>query len=95
YYKWCKSNNFDSMLEKDIKVRQAKAQAKEDGILVQKQSQLDGHLRVCVVVVKYSDKHFKQAAIKWMIATDQPLRALEHPKFKEMIDVAASATAGV
>ncbi|KAH9987894.1 hypothetical protein BJV77DRAFT_918932, partial [Russula vinacea] len=40
----------------------------------------------------YTDQSFCQAAIEWLIATDQPLCALEHPKFKEMIDIAARAT---
>ncbi|KAG2056701.1 hypothetical protein BDR06DRAFT_1005615 [Suillus hirtellus] len=35
------------------------------------------------------------AAIEWLIATDQPIQALEHPKFKEMIDMASCATQGV
>ncbi|KAG2074081.1 hypothetical protein BDR04DRAFT_1008948, partial [Suillus decipiens] len=43
----------------------------------------------------YSDKLFKQAAIKWLVATDQPIQALDHPKFQDMIDVASRATNGV
>ena len=46
-------------------------------------------------VLPYTDKLFRQAAIEWLVATDQPLQALEHPKFKDMIDVAARATNGV
>ncbi|KAG1822260.1 hypothetical protein EV424DRAFT_1274081, partial [Suillus variegatus] len=46
-------------------------------------------------IVPYVDSLFKQAAIEWLIATDQPIQAFEHPKFKEMIDVAAQATNGV
>jgi hypothetical protein len=55
-------------------------------------------------VVPYTDKAFREAAIKWLISTDQvthpfsevvilsninylqPIWALEHPKFKEMIN---------
>ncbi|KAH9969346.1 hypothetical protein BJV74DRAFT_889793 [Russula compacta] len=46
-----------------------------------KQSQwtIDGHL----------------ASIEWLVATDQPISALNHPKFKEMINIAACATNGV
>ncbi|KAF8577232.1 hypothetical protein K439DRAFT_1307506, partial [Ramaria rubella] len=41
------------------------------------------------IVIPYSDERFKQAAMEWLIATDQPIQALEHPKFVEMIDVGA------
>ncbi|KAG2369248.1 hypothetical protein BDR07DRAFT_1371562 [Suillus spraguei] len=43
-------------------------------------------------VVSYSDKLFKTAAIEWLIAMDQLIQALEHAKFKDMIDMAAHAT---
>ncbi|KAG1758826.1 hypothetical protein EDD22DRAFT_783439, partial [Suillus occidentalis] len=46
-------------------------------------------------VIPYSDKLFKQAAIEWLVATDQPIQALEHPKFKEMVDITSRATNGV
>ncbi|KAG2127398.1 hypothetical protein BD769DRAFT_1357277 [Suillus cothurnatus] len=46
-------------------------------------------------MVSYMDKLFKQAAIEWLMSTDQPIQALEHPKFKEMINIAAHATNGV
>ena len=46
-------------------------------------------------VLLYSNKLFQQAAIEWLVATDQPIRALEHPRFKEMIDIASRATNGV
>ncbi|KAG2352814.1 hypothetical protein BDR07DRAFT_1312372, partial [Suillus spraguei] len=46
-------------------------------------------------VVSYSDKLFKAAAIEWLIAMDQLIQALEHAKFKDMIDMAAHATNGI
>ncbi|KAG2142680.1 hypothetical protein BD769DRAFT_1348977, partial [Suillus cothurnatus] len=46
-------------------------------------------------VIPYSNKLFKQATIEWLVATDQPIQALEHPKFKEMVDIASCATNGV
>ncbi|KIK32026.1 hypothetical protein CY34DRAFT_102366, partial [Suillus luteus UH-Slu-Lm8-n1] len=46
-------------------------------------------------VIPYSDQLFQKAAIEWLIATDQPIQALEHPRFKEMVDVASRATQGV
>ncbi|KAJ7730111.1 hypothetical protein DFH07DRAFT_756442, partial [Mycena maculata] len=42
-----------------------------------------------------TDELFLDAAIEWLIATDQPIDTLMHPKFKEMIDIAARATQGV
>ncbi|KAJ7920861.1 hypothetical protein B0H13DRAFT_1563118, partial [Mycena leptocephala] len=35
------------------------------------------------------------AALEWLIATDQPIAALNHPKFRTMIEIAARATNGV
>ncbi|KAG2067040.1 hypothetical protein BDR04DRAFT_986365, partial [Suillus decipiens] len=46
-------------------------------------------------IMPYADSLFKQAAIEWLIAPNQPIQAFEHPKFKEMIDIAAQATNGV
>ncbi|KIJ35873.1 hypothetical protein M422DRAFT_84981, partial [Sphaerobolus stellatus SS14] len=45
--------------------------------------------------IPYSDERFKEAAIEWLIATDQPIQALDHPKFHEMIDLASQAKNGV
>ncbi|KAG1747186.1 uncharacterized protein EDB91DRAFT_1048679 [Suillus paluster] len=82
YRKWAKEHLFELMLPGDVKAR------KDD---VAQQS-IDAHLtewKLAERVVSYSDKSFKQAAIEWLVATDQPIQTLEHPKFKEMIDVAA------
>ncbi|KAE9403020.1 hypothetical protein BT96DRAFT_1083216 [Gymnopus androsaceus JB14] len=46
-------------------------------------------------VVPYLDELFQQVAIEWLIETDQPISALEHPRFWEMIGIAACATNGV
>ncbi|KAG1823968.1 uncharacterized protein BJ212DRAFT_1215943, partial [Suillus subaureus] len=35
------------------------------------------------------------AAIEWLVAMDQPIQALKHLKFQEMINVASWATNGV
>ncbi|KAF8876423.1 hypothetical protein BD779DRAFT_1449448, partial [Infundibulicybe gibba] len=45
--------------------------------------------------VPYSDQLFRDAAIEWLVSTDQPLAALEHPKFINMINIVARATNGV
>ncbi|KAG1804864.1 uncharacterized protein HD556DRAFT_1189375, partial [Suillus plorans] len=86
YRKWAKEHSFESMLPGDVKARKDKQQSINAHLTEQKLTEK---------VVSYSDKLFKQAAIEWLVATDQPIQALEHPKFKEMIDVAARATNGV
>ncbi|GLB43962.1 putative hAT family C-terminal dimerisation region [Lyophyllum shimeji] len=93
YYLWADKNNFKSMLPADRKAeREARAAERElQGIL-------DPHLTARpppTRVVKYSDAAFKQAAVEWLAATDQPISALQHPKFQEMIDIASRAEDGV
>ncbi|KAF8816667.1 hypothetical protein BYT27DRAFT_7005996, partial [Phlegmacium glaucopus] len=41
----------------------------------------------------YSDKIFKEAAIKWLIERNTP--AFKHPKFQKMVNIAARSTRGV
>ncbi|KAJ7257844.1 hypothetical protein C8J57DRAFT_1074314 [Mycena rebaudengoi] len=61
-----------------------------------RQQTLDPHLQEKPErEVPYSDQLFRDAAIEWLIATDQPLDAMNHPKFKEMIDIAARSHNGV
>ncbi|KAJ7852104.1 hypothetical protein B0H13DRAFT_1643581, partial [Mycena leptocephala] len=92
YHAWTTKNNFESRLEADVKLRKAAA---EEFIWLQQQT-LDKHLREKPErVVPYSDKLFRDAALEWLIATVQPTRALEHLKFKEMINAASRATDGV
>jgi hypothetical protein len=61
--------------------------------------------------IPYSNKNFRRAAVEWLVATDQvsnsillcivvlissqPIQALEHIKFKELIDIASRATNSV
>ncbi|TFK45655.1 hypothetical protein OE88DRAFT_1608712, partial [Heliocybe sulcata] len=87
YRLWCTQNDFLSMLEKDIKARKLQASSKED------QGTLDGHVQPLPMksVLVYSDKGFKDLAVKWLIAADQPISALEHPAFTAMIELAAKA----
>jgi hypothetical protein len=66
YRKWCGSVNFESMLPGDVQAWKMKA-AKEN-------QTLNKHLKekqLSECVVPYSDKIFRQAAIEWLIATDQ------------------------
>ncbi|KAJ7181815.1 hypothetical protein C8R46DRAFT_885243, partial [Mycena filopes] len=92
YHKWAEENNFESRLEADVKARKAAAAEAQK---LQQQT-LDAHLRERPErVIPYSDQVFRDAALEWLIATDQPIAALEHPKFKEMINIASRATDGV
>ncbi|KAG1811093.1 hypothetical protein EV424DRAFT_1327782 [Suillus variegatus] len=84
YRKWAKEHLFESMLPGDVKARKENAA----------QQSINAHLterKLAERVVSYTDRLFKQAAIEWLVSTDQPIQALEHPKFKEMIDIAARA----
>jgi len=68
YHKWCKANNFLSMLPEDSKARRDAAAEKL------KQSQVDDHFTVIPEEEKptpYTDELFKEAAIQWLIETDQ------------------------
>ncbi|KAG1802169.1 uncharacterized protein HD556DRAFT_1228577, partial [Suillus plorans] len=62
------------------------------------QSSINGHLKPRVPnerVVQYTDALFQEAATQWLIDTDQPISALEHPTFKNMINIAGCATNSV
>ncbi|KAJ7920998.1 hypothetical protein B0H13DRAFT_1564375, partial [Mycena leptocephala] len=60
------------------------------------QQSLDPHLKEKPArSAPYMDDLFVEAAIEWLIATDQPIDAMTNPKFKIMIDIAARATEGV
>ncbi|KDQ58222.1 hypothetical protein JAAARDRAFT_107947, partial [Jaapia argillacea MUCL 33604] len=92
YLSWCTKNNFTSMLREDVEARKAKAD------LGKTQGTLDGHL--CTKdpqerIIPYSNDSFKSAAIQWLVETDQPISALEHPSFAKMIDIASRAKNGV
>ncbi|KAG2131172.1 hypothetical protein BD769DRAFT_1355454, partial [Suillus cothurnatus] len=45
--------------------------------------------------IPYSNQLFQKAAIQWLIATDQPIQALQHPRFKEIVDVTFHATQSI
>ncbi|KAF8957688.1 hypothetical protein BDZ97DRAFT_1669493 [Flammula alnicola] len=94
YITWCDKNNFESKLPKAVKARKDAKEAEDRS----KQSSLDPHLEERPpkeTFVPYSDSLFREAAIEWLIATDQPIQALEHPSFQKMIDIAARGTKGV
>ncbi|KAJ7348510.1 hypothetical protein DFH08DRAFT_698400, partial [Mycena albidolilacea] len=96
YRAWCKKNNFEPKLEEDVLARKKAATDAEEAKAKLHQKTLDPHLRdKPESVVPYSDSAFRDAALEWLIATNQPIDALNHPKFKEMIDMAARAPDGV
>ncbi|KAI6094253.1 hypothetical protein EV401DRAFT_1799624, partial [Pisolithus croceorrhizus] len=55
------------------------------------QSNMDSHLAPKEQEVQCSDSIFHEAAICWLINTDQSIYALQHPDFKAMIDIASCA----
>ncbi|KAG6894635.1 hypothetical protein C0992_005301, partial [Termitomyces sp. T32_za158] len=90
YRKWVKENKFELKLPNDVKKQKADeehAVRTLDNDLQEKK--LQEH------AVRYTHKVFCQAAMEWLVATNQPIQALKHPKFKEMIDITSRATDGV
>ncbi|KAJ3531266.1 hypothetical protein NM688_g7598 [Phlebia brevispora] len=93
YRKWALENDFQSKLPDDVKKRKEAFNA-----VKAQQATLDAHLHEMPKkerVYAYTELAFRCAAIEWLIATDQPLDALEHPKYVDMIQTAARATNGV
>jgi hypothetical protein len=66
YHDWAKRANFESKLPGDVKKRKAAAE--------QFTRTLDRDLterKLTEHVLPYTDKNFRQAAIEWLVATDQ------------------------
>ncbi|KAG2109470.1 hypothetical protein BD769DRAFT_1365460, partial [Suillus cothurnatus] len=81
-----KANTFTSKLLGDLTAKKKKA--------AHTQQQIDAHLtkhKLSERTIPYTHNNFRKAAIEWLFTTDQPIQALEHSKFKEMIDVALCA----
>ncbi|KAJ7315398.1 hypothetical protein DFH08DRAFT_715757 [Mycena albidolilacea] len=96
YSKWCEKVGFESRLPEDVKERKLAADAADAAAKQLHQQTLEPHLREKPEhIVPYADELWRTAALEWLIATDQPIAALNHPKFKSMIDIAARATNGV
>ncbi|KAF8869629.1 hypothetical protein BD779DRAFT_1430607, partial [Infundibulicybe gibba] len=97
YHKWCKAENFLSMLPEDTRARKLELEGLEKNQKMQ-QTQVIDHFNAVEpgeAPVFYSDELIKEAAVEWLIATDQPIQAFEHPKFKNMIDIIARANRGI
>ncbi|KAJ3818135.1 hypothetical protein F5880DRAFT_1491866 [Lentinula raphanica] len=96
YRLWCDKTRFTSMLPKDVSARKASIKQAADK---QKQSMLDAHLEQKTGIkytVPYSSTLFCEAAVEWLVRTDQPIDALEHPSFHHMIEIASRApSAGI
>ncbi|KAJ7844508.1 hypothetical protein B0H14DRAFT_2224154, partial [Mycena olivaceomarginata] len=96
YHKWCAKTGFVSRLAADVKERKQAEAAADAEVKRLHQQTLEPHLREKPErVIPYSDELWREAALEWLIATDQPVSALNHPKFKTMINIAARATNGV
>ncbi|KAF9063552.1 hypothetical protein BDP27DRAFT_1231936 [Rhodocollybia butyracea] len=46
-------------------------------------------------VIPYTDANFECAAFEWLIATNQPIWALQQEHYHTMIEIASRATDGV
>ncbi|KAF5340659.1 hypothetical protein D9611_007287 [Ephemerocybe angulata] len=93
YNTWCRKNNFTSKLPKHVVARKLAAEkASKTGM---RQKTLDDHICDTPQLLPFTDDLFQEAAVEWLISTDQPIQALEHPRFQHMIAVAARATKGV
>ncbi|KAF9456143.1 ribonuclease H-like domain-containing protein [Collybia nuda] len=76
YHAWAKANHFESKLAEDVSQRKKERLASEA-----QQSKLDPHLQMRVPtkrVIPYSDQLFRQAAVEWLIATDQYAEKAQH-----------------
>ncbi|EIM79846.1 uncharacterized protein STEHIDRAFT_43995, partial [Stereum hirsutum FP-91666 SS1] len=93
YRSWCKKTGFESMLPEDTSARKKAAHSSAATL---DQSTLDAYTRpIETPPPAYSDDVFGDAAIDWTIATDQPLSVFDHPKYQEMIAIAARTKNGV
>ena len=67
YLNWAEKNRFQSMLPKDARRRRDTATANQ-------QTRLDPHLKELPIkehVAPYTDERFLNAAIEWLVSTDQ------------------------
>ncbi|KAF8232809.1 hypothetical protein L208DRAFT_1211627, partial [Tricholoma matsutake] len=93
YQTWAEKNKFPSMLLRDAQKCCRDVQAANEA-----QSCLDSHLREKPQkerIVPYTNEIFCEAAIEWLVSTDQPIQVFEHLSFQNMIHIAARATNGV
>ncbi|KAJ3990670.1 hypothetical protein F5050DRAFT_1534077, partial [Lentinula boryana] len=89
YEKFCKDNRFASMLPSDRKdaLENKLSQSSLDDVVVK--------LDCKIPAVPYTEENFARAAFEWLVATDQPLWALQNKTFQKMIEIASRASSGV
>ncbi|KIK94974.1 hypothetical protein PAXRUDRAFT_67625, partial [Paxillus rubicundulus Ve08.2h10] len=93
YHKWCKDNNFKYKLPDDVKACKTAATAAN-----MRQGILNEHVQEIEpgeYVLPYMDKLFCEAAVEWLITTNQLRFIFYHPSFKKMIEIASRVTKGV
>ncbi|KAG7096234.1 hypothetical protein E1B28_003683 [Marasmius oreades] len=92
YIEWCNRNDFSSMLPRD---RKAECTAVSSTTT---QTTLAGVFPVTSnptpTKIPYTAGNFMCAALKWVIATDQALSAVEEPSYRKMIQIAAAPPNG-
>jgi hypothetical protein len=75
YQQWAKKHNFESMLAADTAQRKRAATASRQGTLDDHVQEIPRPERV----VPYSNAGFREAAIKWLVSTDQVSFSLPFP----------------
>ncbi|KAI0682147.1 hypothetical protein BC835DRAFT_1300281, partial [Cytidiella melzeri] len=83
YHQWAKEANFESKLPDDVKKCK-----KQNRKIEAEQKTLDAHLQDMTKanqVVAYSDPAFCRAILEWIVITDQPISATEHPQYHTMM----------
>ncbi|EJD50307.1 hypothetical protein AURDEDRAFT_58667 [Auricularia subglabra TFB-10046 SS5] len=93
YNEWCAKNKFESKLNSYKVAKRKEAAEKAASLPSTVQTSLDSHL-----VNKpppYSDALLRQAIIDWLVETNQPLSAVDHPRFRHMLEVASRAKNGI
>ncbi|KAH0825728.1 hypothetical protein J3R83DRAFT_9932 [Lanmaoa asiatica] len=95
YRKWAAENGFTSMLPMDTKCRREEEARQRDttssGTSISRQPSLDSHLVPAGAIIQFSDSAFCNAAIEWLVATDQPIHCMEHPTFQKLLDIVSRA----
>ena len=75
YRKWAADNGFTSMLPVDTKRRRDEEARQRDttssSASISRQPSLDSHLVPAGTIVQYSESAFRNAALEWLVATDQ------------------------
>ncbi|KAJ8496334.1 hypothetical protein ONZ45_g12488 [Pleurotus djamor] len=90
YREWCLKTSFKSKLPRDI------ADAKKAAAASTSQQLLTSHLVANPETpIFYSETTFRESALIWLVQTNQPVQAFDHPAFQNMIKIASRATQGV